>query len=196
VSNLINYPNLKKPRKTDKEINFANRGMSLENDLNLTNEYYRSIGKAIIHKKPLPLQIVAVDYRKRSAARITEAYFKTPSTTDYNGVYRGFYLDYDAKETNSLTAFPLSQVHQHQLKHLQAVIQQKGIAFLIIRFTKCNQDYLLLAKDLLAFIAKNARKSLAKSWIEENAYLIKQALNPRLSYLEIIDQIIEEVKYV
>ena len=47
---------------------------------------------AVIHKKPTPIQIVKVDYPRRSAAVIKEAYFTQASTTDYNGVYRGFYL--------------------------------------------------------------------------------------------------------
>ena len=65
------------------------RGMSLENDLNDSNAYYCSCDRALIHKKPTPIQVVKVDYPERSAAKITEAYYKTPGTTDYNGIYRG-----------------------------------------------------------------------------------------------------------
>ena len=169
--------------------------MNLENDLNLSNEHYREIGKAVIHKKPLPIQIVSVDYQKRSSAKITEAYFKVPSTTDYNGVYQGYYIDFDAKETTSTTAFPLKQLHQHQLEHLIAVEKQQGIAFLIIRFTSFDLDYLILIKDLNNFISTNQRKSLPKTWIEKNGYLIKNSLYPRIGYLEIIDKIIKEENY-
>ena len=48
---------------------------------------------AVIHKKPTPVQIVNVHYPMRSKAVINEAYFRTPSTTDYNGIYNGHYLD-------------------------------------------------------------------------------------------------------
>ena len=61
-------------------------GMLFENELNLSNEYYRNIGRALIYKKPTPVQIVKVDYPTRSKAKIVEGYYKTPSTTDYNGI--------------------------------------------------------------------------------------------------------------
>ena len=195
MNNLINYPHPKKSATSSNTKNYANRGMNLENDLNLSNEHYREIGKAVIHKKPLPIQIVSVDYQKRSSAKITEAYFKVPSTTDYNGVYQGYYIDFDAKETTSTTAFPLKQLHQHQLEHLIAVEKQQGIAFLIIRFTSFDLDYLILIKDLNNFISTNQRKSLPKTWIEKNGYLIKNSLYPRIGYLEIIDKIIKEENY-
>ncbi len=73
--------------------------MTLEEDINETNEYYLNQEIAVIHKKPTPVQIVQVDYPKRSAAVIKEAYFKQASTTDYNGLFRGFYIDFEAKET-------------------------------------------------------------------------------------------------
>ncbi len=63
--------------------------MSLEEELNETNQYYLTHNIACVHKKPTPLQIVKVDYPARSAAVVKEAYFKQPSTTDYNGVYKG-----------------------------------------------------------------------------------------------------------
>jgi recombination protein U len=100
----VNYPNGKryKPvdlatdinRKNKKNSSYSNRGMTLEEDLNETNEYYRDRKIAVIHKKPTPVQIVQVDYPNRSAAVIKEAYFKLASTTDYNGVYQGKYIDF------------------------------------------------------------------------------------------------------
>ena len=79
--------------------------MNLEEDLNLTNKYYLARKIANIHKKPTPIQIVKVDYPKRSAARIVEAYFKTPSTTDYNGIYKGKYLILKQKKLKTEFSF-------------------------------------------------------------------------------------------
>ena len=39
-----------------------NRGMQLENDINLSNQYYVDTKKAFIYKKPTPIKIVKVDY--------------------------------------------------------------------------------------------------------------------------------------
>lgn len=192
VSDLIKYPNRKNLASDSKKISFANRGKTLEDDLNQTNEYYRSQGIAVIHKKPTPIQIVQVDYQKRSTAKITEAYFKTPSTTDYNGVYRGYYLDFEAKECKSSTSFPLSQIHAHQIKHLQEVISQKGIAFIIIRFTRNEEDYCVLAKKILDFQENTKRKSLPKEWIITNGNKIDNHYHLRIDYLKVIDTIIKE----
>ena len=67
-------------------------------------------------------------------AVINEAYFRTPSTTDYNGVYNGYYIDFEAKETKNKTSFPLNNIHDHQVEHMKNAFLQKGIVFLIIRF--------------------------------------------------------------
>ena len=82
-------PSAKNQLASQKQKSYSNRGMTLEEDINQSNTYYLSTGKAVIHKKPTPVQIVNVDYPKRSAAVIKEAYFKQASTTDYNGVYNG-----------------------------------------------------------------------------------------------------------
>lgn len=111
----------------------ANRGTSLEQDLNDSNAYYRESGRALIYKKPTPIQVVKVDYPARSAARITEAYYKVPSTTDYNGIYRGRPIDFEAKETANKTSFPFKNIHPHQIKHLKLVKVHGGIGFFIIR---------------------------------------------------------------
>ena len=116
----MKYPLGKKPNnKKEKIVNYSNRGMDLESDINITNEYYRTIDKAFIYKKPTPIQVVKVNYPARSAAQITEAYYRHASTTDYNGVYKGRYIDFEAKETKNKTSFPLKNIHQHQLDHMK-----------------------------------------------------------------------------
>ena len=92
----MNYPNgIKKIFK----ISASNRGMTLEQELNDTNLYYRNNDIAVIYKKPTPITINKVDYKNRKDAVIKEAHFMIPSTTDYNGIYKGKYIDFEDKET-------------------------------------------------------------------------------------------------
>ena len=113
---------------------YGNRGMGLENDISETNKYYRINDIAIIYKKPTPITISKVDYPSRINAVIKEGYFRTPSTTDYNGIYKGKYIDFEAKETTCKTSFPLSNIHTHQINHLESIYKHGGIGFLIVRF--------------------------------------------------------------
>ena len=97
---------------------YKNRGMGLENDINVSNKYYLDNNIAVIYKKPTPITIDKVNFPSRKDAIITEAHFKTPSTTDYNGIYKGKYIDFEAKETKSKTSFALSNIHNHQIEKL------------------------------------------------------------------------------
>lgn len=192
----MKYPNgIKKEIDTSsKEINYKNRGMTLESEINDSNEYYREIDKAYIYKKPTPIKITKVDYPSRDKAVIKEAFFTVPSTTDYNGIYKGYYIDFEAKETSSKTAFALTNIHPHQIKHLENIERHQGIAFLIVRFTTWNETYLLLAKDFLKYVKEANRKSIPISFFKEKAYQIKDGYNPRMDYLKIIDEIIGGIK--
>ena len=187
----MNYPNGIKKKQTTHYTNYGNRGMNLENDLNITNEYYRNMDKAYVYKKPTPVKIVKVDYQSRNLATINEAYFVEPSTTDYNGIYKGKYIDFEAKETKSKTSFALDNIHPHQIKHLRNIMRHNGIAFLIVRFTNLDDTYLLMAKEFFDFIDNSSRKSIPLSYFQEKAYLIKNKLQPRVDYLEIIDEYME-----
>ena len=193
----MNYPSgIKKSiqdevsKETLNKINHKNRGMTLENDINSSNEYYREIDKAYIYKKPTPIKITKVDYPSRDKALIKEAFFTVPSTTDYNGLYKGKYIDFEAKETRSKTSFTLSNIHKHQIEHLKNISRHKGIAFLIVRFTTLNKTYLLRAEDFIEFIDNNERKSIPIEYFEEKAYLLKDGYIPRIDYLKVIDNII------
>lgn len=182
---MINYPNKKNNFSGALKV-YANRGMNLEEAINITNQYYLDEGIAVIHKKPTPIQIVKMDYT--SGARIIDAYFKSPSTTDYNGVYKGKYLDFEAKETQNKTSFPFHNIGEHQLKHLESVLKQGAIAFLLISFTKLNEIYFLDAKYVLDYYHKQDRKSIPYSFIKDNGYLLKQGYFTRVDYLDVIDK--------
>lgn len=168
--------------------------MTLEEEINSSNEHYLSSGKAVIHKKPTPIQVVKVDYPKRSAAVIKEAYYRQSSTTDYNGVYKGLYLDFEAKETKNKTAIPLSNFHEHQIVHMKRCIQQRGITFVLIRFSVFNRVFLLNSSYLIDFwenTLNNGRKSIPLVFIEENGIEVAYGFNPRLDYLDAVDKMLE-----
>ena len=166
-------------------ISYSNRGMTLEEDINVTNDFYRDSGFALINKRPTPINIVKVDYSH--GARITDAYFEKQSTTDYNGVYKGKYIDFEAKNTKSTTAFPLSNISEHQIIHLKNVIKHGGIAFFIISFQVKDEIYLLDASFVIEFYEHGSRKSIPYEVFKKEGVLIRQDYTPRLHYIEAVD---------
>lgn len=196
----INYPNGKKftpqkevqAKKKKKDFSFSNRGKTLEDELNETNEYYQQMGLAVIHKKPVPVQIVKVEYPSRSAAVIREAYFRTPSTTDYNGVWNGRYIDFEAKETENKTSFPLKNIHDHQIHHMSQVVKQQGMAFMIIRFSTLQRYFIMHFESLEVFwnrMITGGRKSITLQEIEETSIEVTPGAFPRLDFLPALQQL-------
>lgn len=193
---MIHYPNgkpyhpseiqCKKGNTKKREITYSNRGKSLEDEINETNTFYLNQQIAIIHKKPVPVQIVKVEYPSRSAAVIREAYFRTPSTTDYNGVWNGYYIDFEAKETENKTSFPLKNVHQHQINHMKDVTNQKGIAFTIVRFSTFDRYFLVpfsILFDAWTEMENGGRKSIPLKTFETKTIELKRGFNPSIDYL-------------
>ena len=191
---MVNYPHkLKAKSSINRPVpgiaNFANRGMSFEKMINESNNYYLSRGLAVIHKKPTPIQIVKVDYPQRSRAKIVEAYFRQASTTDYSGVYKGHYIDFEAKETRQKKSMPMKNFHSHQIEHMEAVLEQKGICFVLLHFSSLRETYLLPASYLIEFYKiDKGGKSMPLTYIQEHGYPIEMQQLPSIPYLEIIEQ--------
>ncbi len=195
----MKYPKGVKPRQyrnirqgAGKKVKYGQRGMTLEKDLDITNSYYLNISRAVIHKKPTPVQIVNVDYPSRNRAKIDEAYFKTPSTSDYNGIYKGRYIDFEAKETKNKTRFPLINIHAHQVDHMRQCREHGGIVFLIIRFSTLDETYLMPIENFKVHwerFLSDEKKSISIQDIRTGSHLLKEGLNPRIDYLEAVDEI-------
>lgn len=186
----MNFP-IKRQAQT-KVVNKANLGMDLEAMINDSNEYYLNNDIAVIHKKPTPVQIVKVNYPSRNKAVITEAYYKTPSTTDYNGIYKGKYIDFDAKENHNKTAFPLANVSAHQVEHLKNIQRHGGIAFLLVAWNQYNEYYLLpfdVLNEYWEASHAEGRKSIPYETFQKRAYPVKEGYLPRLHYLKVLDEV-------
>lgn len=200
--NQINYPNhIKKDLPVVSKTKSYNRkkanlGSDFEKKLNDTNLYYLQKGVAAIYKKPTPIQVVKVDYPSRNKARISEAYYKTPSTTDYNGIYRGYYIDFEAKCCHG-TSFAFSHIFDHQIEHLANVSKLGGIAFLIIEFPNKNEVFVLPIDILLKKfeLSKNGgRKSISYQEFKDEGYLVKEEYSPSIPYLKYIDIMIDNLE--
>lgn len=179
------YPNNIK-KNYNKEISYKNRGMDLEYLIEKANIFYRDNDIAYIFKKPTPIKVVNVEY-KNGGKRITDAFYETPSTLDFNGIYKGNYIEFDAKETNNKTSFPLRNVHDHQIKHIKNVYNHKGIVFLIIMMN--NKYFLFPGSKFLEFLEKETRQSIPYNYIEENSYELKVTLKG-LDYISKLDELI------
>ncbi|MCH5171318.1 MAG: Holliday junction resolvase RecU [Erysipelotrichales bacterium] len=190
---MIKYPNGKQmnfqsesKKSKNKDTIYKNRGMDFENDINISLEYFDGAGLAIITKRPTPINVVRVDYTH--GAKIIDAYFEKQSTTDYNGVYRGKYIDFEAKNTKSKTSLPLHNITPHQISHLEKVIKYGGIAFFVISLESIDKVYLLDASYVISFYKSKERASIPVSEIIENGIEIKQGYMPRYQILEAIDE--------
>ena len=194
---MIKYPNgqqykkseVSKRKKSSSEISIssANRGMDFEKNINLSNDYYRDHDICLITKRPTPINVVKVDYSK--GAKITHAYFEEQSTTDYNGVYKSRYIDFEAKNTKNKTSFPLNNITSHQIEHLKRVIAHGGIAFFIIQFESLGKVYVLDASYVIHFYENGERKSIPLSCFEESGIEVEQSFNPRLKYIDAIEKL-------
>ena len=182
----MNYPgNIKK--SYTKKTNYGNRGMFLEGLINQANDYYLEKDIAVIYKKPTPIQVVKYDYDTK---KIKDAYYLSESTLDYNGVYKGYYIEFDAKSTNT-NNLPLANIAEHQFKHLEKIIKHQGVAFLIIMIN--DEAYLLSGKKVLDFKNNNQRKSISYDYIKDNGYKLKIDYLRGIEYIPAVDLLIKEM---
>lgn len=162
-------------------VKYQNRGMSLEQEINESNKYYLNNEIAIIYKKPTPINIVRCQENK-----ISEAYFDTKSTTDYNGVYQGLYIDFEAKSTQSKTSFPLKNIQNNQFLHAKRIFKALGVSFFIIEFSTLNRYFILPTKLLLYFTKVNKSSSIPLNFFIKECIEITRKINPPLDYLPLI----------
>ncbi|TVY12262.1 Holliday junction resolvase RecU [Candidatus Phytoplasma pini] len=174
-----------------KNKKLSNLGMNLEKDINSTNLYYNRQNKALIFKSEIPIQVVKVKYHQRKKTQITEAYYRSRSLPDYQGLYKEKYLCFDAKETNHKTNFTFANIPEHQILHLQRVKQFKGIAFFLIFFVNKNKYFYMPIEFFINYINNTQKKSINYNILEKELFEIPFGYSPRIDYLKIVDKFLK-----
>lgn len=168
-------------RTTTKTINYANRGMILEELIDRANLLYKNQGIADVYKIPPPFQTM-----KNVKGTVT-GYFKKGELVDYFGLVDGQAIAFDAKETKTKN-LPLKNIPQHQYEFLKGWHKQKGTSFLIVGFTSVEEYYVvpfLLLDEAVERMNAGGRKSLSYKEIKENG--IQIPLSTHLDYLKILN---------
>ncbi len=143
------------------------RGSTLEDLINRSNETYLEKGLALIQKVPTPITPIKIDKQSR---HITLAYFEQKSTVDYIGAVQGIPVCFDAKESSADT-FALQNIHEHQVKFMEAFEKQGGISFLILYYTARNEIFYLTYERMRKFwdrAAQGGRKSFRYEELDQN----------------------------
>ncbi len=188
---MYNYPNNKKSLKNQEILsNLNKRGLDFEDEINRANDYYLSNDIAHIYKKPTPIKVLKVkntneNFTKKT--KIIDAFFEKKSTTDYNGIYKGRYIDFEVKESKDKSFNLKVNLHDHQKEHLYAVSRHGGIAFLIINMKKYGKIFIVE----ITKINENQEK-LDYEFLQDYGYEIKQDSTIYLDYLKIVDSLIGE----
>ncbi len=161
----------------------ANRGVGLENMIDMTNKQYRSKGVALIDKVPNAWVV------QRAGKKIVSAFPQRKTGVDYVGVSHGRAIAIEAKSTTNRTSFPLSMIQDHQIDFLQQFKDQGGLSFFIIEFSKLGEIYFVTFEFVMKWIEQaesGGRKSIPYQEFVLNCELIGSENGYVLHYLKAI----------
>lgn len=162
----------------------ANRGAKLEMLVEMTNNQYRNAWLADIRKVPTPVKILKTEGNKVSG------HLDTATWVDYNGIYEGHSIIFDAKETK-LKRFPLKNISPHQYQTLKSWHRHGAVAFLLVAFWlegKNEPEIYVLRFEQLAEAYENQEtgrgsKSISLDFFRENCIRVKSGNGYVFDYL-------------
>ncbi|MED4581847.1 Holliday junction resolvase RecU [Brevibacillus choshinensis] len=170
------------------KVSQANRGQAFEDILNFTNVQYERAGIALINKRPTPIKAT-----KTKGSRVLAGYFEEKSTVDYDGVYHGRAIYFEAKSTRETTRFDLANISNHQIEHLEKAERNGAICFFLIEFAKTHEVYFLplaTMRHYLLHAANGGRKSIPKDEFDVYGHAVEPSRRVALDYLLQVDKLL------
>jgi recombination protein U len=163
----------------------SNMGMQFESDVTKSCDFYRQKGIADIYKRPTPIKVVKMS--KAHPGMIEEAYFEEKSTTDYVGIYKGRYIDFECKETIH-DEIPYHMIREQQYRHLEFILKLGGVGFFLVSFKRAGEVYLMPAQIILDALEEKAHRGFKREFFMEKGILVERGYLPAYRLLEAIDK--------
>lgn len=157
------------------------RGSKLESLIEFTNERYLELGLCRIDKVATPVKVVEL-----TNGVITRGFYEKKSTVDFVGIIQGVFVAFDAKETEG-ASLPLRNIHEHQVKYMQDIQAQGGLAFFIVHFKAKDEYYLMPLDVLVKYYDEVERKSIPYEAMKE-CIAIEEGGDHTLRYLDALNE--------
>ncbi|MBJ7987723.1 Holliday junction resolvase RecU [Bacillus cereus] len=172
----------------------GNRGMAFEMLTNLANEMYQRGGVALINKRPTPVKVL-----KSKGGRVLNRFYEAKSTVDYDGVYKGRAVAFEAKSTESATRFDLKNIAQHQLDYFEKAEKMGAICFFLIEFSKDRSIFAVSLSVIQSYVRISQqlkdKKSIPRADFDIYGYLVDQTERAPVDYLQYIDEAVSPVMF-
>ncbi|MCL8211276.1 Holliday junction resolvase RecU [Mesoplasma sp. JKS002658] len=160
-----------------------NKGLFLEEILNLTHNHYLQTNQALVNKIPTNIKMF-----KKTGDIIHQAVFSPGSNCDYVGIYHGVYLEFEAKETYD-SVFKYQNLRKNQINELDQVINHRGLAFVIIYFDIVEKFFLIDWRVLKTHFSKT-KKTIPWEWFTQFGHELKLDHHLCLDYLPALNYLI------
>lgn len=168
----------------NKITNYANRGQYFENLIDFTNNVYARKEIALINKRPTPIKVIRSNY-----GRITHAVYAEKSTVDYDGIYKGKAVVFEAKSTKG-KSLPLSNITDEQMEYLEKAKRHGAVSFIIINMIELDKTY-ILHNGIVQSYRKNAkeggRKSIPLQAMKDKGKEVKSENGVPLDYITALE---------
>lgn len=117
---------------------------------------------------------------------------KLKSTVDYDGVYKGRAIEFEAKSTENVTRFDLKNIAQHQLNYLEKAEAIGAICFFFIEFSVYKSVFVLPLSVIQSYVemsrqSKN-KQPIPKADFNIYGYLVDQTERAPVDYLQYVDE--------
>lgn len=166
-----------------------NRGDLFEQIIISSNTLYQNKMIAQIQKIPTPMKAK----RNYYSGEAEGCYFSEKSTVDFMGVYNGAAISFDAKATEDVSRFPLSNWKPHQVEFMQRWHKLGGITFSLLWLIEVDKYYVLphpvLFKYWEGYMSNKGKKgfgSIPFDVIENNCIEVKTGRGAAIDYLKFL----------
>lgn len=173
-------------KQKKKSVSYGNRGMFLEENIELANQQYKIKKVGLINKVPTPVKILKISSFGKVNGVITEK-----STVDYVGVVKtrlggSASVAFDAKETKN-KSLSFDNIAEHQLEYMKSFSDMGGLSFIIVYFSSLDRYFRLSIEQIEDYIQrpyKTNKKSFPLRFFEKEGIEIKEEKGRPLHYLK------------